>query len=242
MSEPLVVVTAVAPESRAVLRTLRQPTRLRLPGFRAWRGTVDNRPVIVMQSGIGPERARAALTALSEPCAFVVSAGFAGALVDGVAAGDVVLPETIVWWSGAELARYTVPTGPWQSARAAMPQRLATRTVHGPLLSSATVLASVTDKRDAARRFGAAAVEMEVAGLLEVALQRNVGVLALRTILDAADVSLEGLPANLDSSWAARARLIGMPHVWSRVAALTRQVSVASTALADATNAALRAI
>lgn len=242
MSEALVVVTAVAPESRAVLRALRQPTRVRLHGFRAWRGTVDSRPVIVMQSGIGPERARRALTALSDPCALVVSAGFAGALVGEVGAGDVVLPETIVWRSGAMLARYAIPTGPWQSARAALPTRLASRTVYGPLLSSPTVLASVADKRDAARRFRAVAVEMEVAGLLEVARQRNVGVLALRTILDAADVSLEGLPANLDTSWAARARLIGMPHVWSRVAALARQVSVASGALADATDAVLRAL
>jgi len=242
MSDALAVVTAVAPETRAVLRALQRPARIDLPGFRAWHGTVGGRAVTLVQSGIGPERAHAALTKLSAPFALVVSAGFAGALVAGAAPGDVVLPETIVWESHGERARYTVPTDSWRASRAALPPNVAMRAMFGAILSSSVVVASIDAKREAARRFGASAVEMEAAGLITAARQREVEVLVIRTILDTADVSLEGLPANLDSSWGARARLIGMPHVWPRVATLARQVPHAADALHEAVAAVLEAL
>ncbi len=242
MSAALVVVTAVAPETRAVLRCLARPTRIELPGFRAWRGTAGARSVTLVQSGIGPERARTALTALSGSYAMVISAGFAGALVDDAAPGDVVLPERVVWKAAAENASYTVPVAAWRASYAALPPRVAARALRGTMLSSAVVIASIAAKREAATCFRAFAVEMEAAGLIAAAREREVGVLAVRSILDTADVSLEGLPANLDSSWAARARLIGMPHVWPRVAAVARHVPHAAHALAEAVGAVLRAV
>lgn len=242
MSDAVAVVTAVAPETRAVLRALERPARIDLPGFRAWHGTVGARSVALVQSGVGPERAHAALTQLSASFALVISAGFAGALVAGAALGDVVLPETIVWESHGAHARYVVPTETWRASRAALPPGIAMRAMFGTILSSSAVVASIAAKREAAERFGASAVEMEAAGLITAARRREVDVLVVRTILDAADVSLEGLPANLDSSWGARARLVGMPHVWPRVATLARQVPHAATALHEAVATILRAI
>jgi nucleoside phosphorylase len=242
MSDALAVVTAVAPETRAVLRALTRPARMELAGFRAWRGTVGARSVMLVQGGIGPERACAALTALSTSPALVISAGFAGALVDGAAAGDVALPESIVWEAHGEHARYTVPTDSWQASRAALPSNVEARALFGVMLSSAAVVASIAAKREAATTFGASTVEMEAAGLIRAARRREVEVLVVRTILDTADVSLEGLPANLDSSWGARAQLIGMPHLWPRVAALARQVPHAANALHEAVVRVLRAI
>lgn len=242
MSDALVVVTAVAPETRAVLRALQRPARIELPGFRAWHGTVSGRSVTLVQSGIGPDRARTALTALSTSPALVVSAGFAGALVDGAAPGDVVLPESIVWESRGEQAHYRVPVKPWQTSRAALPPNVEARALFGAILSSPVVVASIAAKREAATTFGASAVEMEAVGLVAAARERAVEVLVVRTILDTADVSLEGLPANLDSSWGARARLVGMPHVWPRVAALARQVPFAANALRVAVTAVLQAV
>lgn len=242
MSDRIAVVTAVGPETRAALQALRRPTRIPLPGFRAWQGNVGGRPATLVQSGIGAERARAALEALGGAFGLVVSAGFAGALVAGAAPGDVVLPGRVVWQVGTHIEQYDVPVAAWKAARAALPARYAARTLQGPLLSSRTIVASVAGKREAALATGAVAVEMEAAGLIVVARERNVGFLTLRTVLDAADVSLEGLPPDLDSSWSARARLVGMPAAWPRVLALTRQIPRAAQSLADALAAALPAL
>jgi adenosylhomocysteine nucleosidase len=237
-----VVVTAVAPETRAVLAALRRPTRIALPGFRAWTAEAGPKAVTLVQSGIGPARAHAALSAVGTPHDLVLSIGFAGALVPGVEPGDVVLPATIVWEMGSTLARYDVPVVPWSAARAAVPRHLAAGLRDGPVLSSPEVLASVADKRGAAERSGATAVEMEAAALIGVARERGVEVLVLRTILDAADVSLEGLPPDLDASWRARARLVARPDLWSRVIALARHVPRATRNLTEATAAVFAAI
>jgi nucleoside phosphorylase len=224
-----VVVTAVAAETRAVLAALRRVQRFPVPKLRAWEGEAGGRAVRVVQAGVGWERAGVALRALPSPWAIVVSVGFAGALIDGVATGDVVLPTTIVSEHPSGVERYAVPTALWESARAGVPADQEPRALHGLLLSSPTVVASPGDKRAAAARTGAVAVEMEAAGLIAAA--GGVDVLALRVILDGADLSLAGLPPDLDSSWRARAQLIGRPAAWATVVTLARQIPAASRAL-----------
>jgi len=234
---PLVVVTAVAAETRAVLAALRQVRRLTVPKRRAWQAEIAGRTVQVVQAGVGWERAGAALQAMPGPHGVVLSVGFAGALVPGPMAGDVVLPTTIVWENAAGCERYPVPTDAWESARTQLPVDDARRALHGPLLSSATIVASTVDKRDAASRTGAVAVEMEAAGLIAAA--RGADVVALRVILDGAEVSLEGLPPDLDSSWRARAQLLGRPGAWATVVALARQIPTVSRVLTRVVGAVL---
>ncbi len=228
---PLVIVTAVAAETRAVLAALRRARRFPIAGWRAWEADAEGRPIRLIQAGIGRERAGRALNVVLSPPALVISVGFAGALVPDTAPGDVVLPTTVLWEEVSGLRQYGIPTGAWGAAKAHIPDDLGTRVLHGALLSSATVIASTADKQAAAERTGAVAVEMEAAGLISVAEERGVGVLALRVILDTADVSVEGLPPNLDSSWRARAQLAGRPRSWPTVVGLMRQIPTASRAL-----------
>ena len=237
---PLIVVTAVATETRAVLAALRRVRRFTLPRLRAWQGEAAGRAVHVVQAGVGWERAGAALRAFPPSRTIVVSVGFAGGLVDGAGAGEVVLPTTIVSEHPSGLERYTVPAAVWESARAHLPAGDARRALHGPLLSSPTILASTVDKRAAAARTGAVAVEMEAAGLIAAA--GGADVLALRVILDGADVSLSGLPPDLDSSWRARAQLLGRPAAWATVVALARQIPAAGRVLTRALATVLPAL
>jgi hypothetical protein len=103
-------------------------------------------------------------------------------------------------------------------------------------------LAAVAAKRRAAERHAAVAVEMEAAALAAHAVERGVAFLALRAILDPADLSLEGLPPGLTASWAARARLVTMPGVWPLLATLRRHVAVATTALTRGARVVLPAL
>jgi nucleoside phosphorylase len=182
------------------------------------------------------------LSALTIPHDLVVSIGFAGALVGEAAPGDIVLPDMVVWDDDGKQQRYAVPVGAWQTAKARLPASLSNRALQGPLLSSPTVVASPEAKRAAALRSGAVAVEMEAAALITVARRRGIEVLVLRAILDGLDVSLEQLPADLDSSWWARAQLVGRPAAWPGVLALTRHIPHVARTLTQATAAVLSAL
>ena len=238
----MVVVTAVRAETRAVLAALTRPTRISIRGMRGWKGQAGNRSVTLLQAGVGPARARAALEALTAPYDLVVSIGFAGALVTGASPGDVVLPDTVVWEEAVGLHRYAVPVGTWHTAKRQLPADLATRALHGPLLSSPVVVATPAAKHAAAMRLGAVAVEMEAAALVTVACERGADVLILRAILDSVDVSLEDLPPDLDSSWRARAQLMGRPRAWPGVLSLAYRIPHVARALTRATAAVLPAL
>jgi len=177
-----------------------------------------------VQSGIGPARARAALAALDTRHGRILSVGFAGALAAESQPGDVVLPTAVVWEEATGLARYPVPRAFRGMVAERIPPRLAARLLAGTLLSSPVVVASVAEKRAAALRCDAVAVEMEAAAVIAYAAERGADVLPLRVILDTADVSLVGLPPDLDASWRARARLAARPALWGRALALARHV------------------
>ncbi len=235
----LLVVTAVRAETRAVLTTLRGVARRSHVELPRWEGRSGARAVSLLQTGIGPHKARAALAAVDEHPILVVSVGFAGALVGGAAPGDVVLPEVVAWDDGTTTRRYRVPSDAWRAAKAALSEAPALRMLTGELFSSPEIVATPAAKRALAARTGTVAVEMESAGLIDVARERGVGFLALRVILDPVDTSLEDVPPDLDSSWRARAKLAVRPTAWPAVLAIARHLPRASEALRNAVGAVL---
>jgi nucleoside phosphorylase len=172
----------------------------------------------------------------------VMSVGFAGGLAPASRPGDVVLPTTVVWEEATGIVSYTVPAAIRGAVHARIPPRFATRVLRGPLLSSPTIVASTEEKRAAGLRCNAVAVEMEAAALIALASERGADVMPLRVILDTADVSLAGLPPNLDSSWRARAQLMARPATWARVLSLARTIPHAASVLSQTLAAVLPGI
>ncbi len=230
----MLAITAVKAETRAVLTTLSRPTRTNVRGFPAWEGRAGSRIVTLVQSGIGPARAAAALAAVPAPHGLVVSLGLAGALAAGLAPGDIVLPAAIVWEAPTGTERHPVCVEAWSRAHTSLVADPNLRIHTGALLSSPVVVASPERKRAAATRTGAIAVEMESAALVDGARERGIPFLGLRVILDDVDLSLESLPTDLDSSWAARARLVTRPAAWPIVARLAREIPPATRVLTRA--------
>jgi adenosylhomocysteine nucleosidase len=231
----ILIVTAVRAETRAVLRALSRVVRVRHGGpLRRWDGRAGERPVTIVESGIGPVRAATVLRATIAATDLVISTGFAGALVGDGAPGDLLVPPTIVWDREHDLDRYTVRTAIHETAERSLADGGLRRTMPGGLFSSPTVIASPAAKRATATRTGAVAVEMEAAGIVAVAREWDVPVLALRVLLDGADISLEHIPPDLDSSWKARAQLVTRPAAWPGVLTLARHVPGAARALSRA--------
>lgn len=238
----VLVVTAVRAETRAILAAVTHPTRRSIGGRPGWTGRAGDRTISLIQVGIGPEKARAALVAMDEPLGLVITVGFAGALVPDSSPGDIVLPELVLWEHDGERCRYEVPPDTHRTAAAQLSLPPASAMLRGSLFSSPAVVTTPAAKRALAARTGAVAVEMETGALIEVACERGAAVLALRVILDTVEVSLDGIPPDLETSWGARARLIVQPAAWIGVAAIARHLPRATRALTRAAAAVLPAV
>ncbi len=239
---PIALVTALRLESRAVLGALANPRRVRPSALPTWIGRAGAGEVVVVQGGVGPDAARMAAIALPTDAALIGSIGVVGALVPELEPGDVVVPDTIVWAGERDAERYAVApdliASMLEALRPALPR--APRT--GAMLSSPAVVAGVDAKRSAYDRHAAIAVEMEAAALAKHAARRGIPLFALRAVLDPADLSLEQLPPNLETSWTARARLATMPAVWPLLGALRRHAATAATSLTAALRVVLPAL
>jgi len=190
-SAPIVVFTALAWESAAVRAVLRQVKR-ETEGV--WHGSTGKRAVVVVTGGIGPRRTRRTLERFSDvPLAAVLSVGCAGALVPGLATGQLILaPEVRMLSAEARLDRFPTDLDLFAHARAAASQA-AVPSVEGALFTSARVLFTPEDKAEQGKMTGAIAVEMESGVHAAFAAARGLPFLALRVILDPVSMALPAL-------------------------------------------------
>jgi adenosylhomocysteine nucleosidase len=163
-------------------RTLRLRTRRRDGLFEAGDGT------LVAVSGMGRSAAVAAARALVDAGATaLVSWGLAGGLDPRLQAGAICLPSIVVSRDGATFATDLQ----WREIlTAAIGQRLFV--VSGKLLTSAAAIQDVAAKAAAFGETGAVAVDMESAGVAQIAALNRLPFVAVRAIVDTAGDTLPG--------------------------------------------------
>lgn len=203
-----------------------------VPGERArtWRGRLgDGTPCLVVETGVGPERAERAAAAAPPSDAFVVC-GCAGALVPGLRAGEVVVAEAVVPLDGAGRAGTPLPAHAGAVAAWGARHGMALRV--GPIASSAAVLGTLEAKR-AAGASGALVVEMESAPLAAAAAARRIPFVGLRVVLDEMGEALPLPPGEPHPARLARALAL-RPWLWPAAVRLARRARLAERRLAAA--------
>lgn len=171
----LLICTALGMEARAVRRGLsRSPVRVQL-----------------RRTGLGPRRATRAAATLPEFDALAVT-GFAGSLVSGLRAGDVLAAEEIRYGDRT----FACPSAPLLAGELA---RAGLRARTGSLLTSDRVVTGAR-RRELAEQ-GAHAVDMETGPLARSAAGRPVA--AVRVIVDTPAAPMLS-PATLRGALAAR--------------------------------------
>jgi adenosylhomocysteine nucleosidase len=137
-------------------------------------------------SGAGPEAAaRCAAALAAQGAAALISWGCAAALAPDLNPGDLVLPASIIGADGQ-----TLDTDPaWREGLAA---RLAPRLSvnQGKLLESRRIVAASAEKRALFAETGAVALDMESAAAARAARDRKLPFLAVRSIVDPADIDI----------------------------------------------------
>src|SRR5262245_28883719 len=231
----LAVFAALDFERRAVTDELRSVVPA---GRGAWRGvTVDGASCFVVQTGIGPRRARNMAEAAPRAGTYLVC-GCAGALTPSLLPGDLVVADRILPIDGhgtplGSMAAETAGLLAWASARGFSLQV-------GGVASSPIVLDSAAAKQTAARA-GALVVEMESSAVAAVARERSIPFVGIRVVLDVAG---QAVPAAFlrnggivdEESGRIRpgravARLAPRPWLWPTCARLARQQRLAERQL-----------
>jgi adenosylhomocysteine nucleosidase len=157
-----------------------------------WQGNLYSQEVVLLRSGIGPERATQAATWLVQHYTLqtVLSVGFAGGLQASLATGDAILPLRILpTGAGAETIPPYAPAGIIPNAglahHAAVAATQAGLTPHqGTLLSVTEIVSHAVAKQRLGEQFGAVAVDMESYSIGRVAAAYHLPFMVLRTIFD----------------------------------------------------------
>ena len=182
------LVFALSVEAGGLVDRLSGAIRTEGSGFVAREGGLDGRRIVIVESGVGRERAARATEAviLGHKPRWIVSAGFAGALDERLGRGDILMADAIVDPKDRQLAI----DFKLQSESAASSH------LHvGRLLTVDRVIRDPAQKRDLGKRHGALAVDMESMAVAEVCRSEKVRFLSVRVIVDAVD---QALPRDID--------------------------------------------
>jgi adenosylhomocysteine nucleosidase len=165
------------------------PARLGIVvGYRAEAECLTASGLRMACSGADAGRARAAAMRLrSEGVAGLVSFGLAGGLIAALAPGDLLLPEAVILPHGDSLAADPA----WRARLAAILERAGLHPRDTPIAASEHLVATPAAKAALVARSGAAAVDMESAGVAAVAAEAGLPFLVLRAVADRSD---QGVP------------------------------------------------
>jgi len=194
MAGHMAIITACAHEAVLVRRRLHVQQHTTGTAGRVWRGVLQQQEVVLLQCGMGPERAAQGVLWLGQHYQLVgvLSVGFAGGLQAELRAGEALLVTHIgVEGDRARPASRAVDGRIRPDARlshiAAMAVAQAAVVSHtGMLLSTSTVIAQAAAKQALGQQSGALAVDMESYSIGQMAAQRHIPFAVLRTIFDAA--------------------------------------------------------
>jgi len=172
----LVFVAADPREFTGVLTRAEQPRRAAIGVDWARTARLAGHEVMLVANGIGRERAAAAAGAGAEAFAAegIVSTGFCGALAPELGIGDIVAASSV------EGPRRQFRACPVSSAR--VPHRGVVRTIDH--------VAQTAEEKGQLRATGAAAVEMEAAGVAARAEERRLPFYCIRAVTDLAGETL----------------------------------------------------
>lgn len=135
---------------------------------------------LMLVSGTGPDRARAAARTLIENGASaLISWGFACGLQSGIRSGDIVIPGLVIASDGGIHST----DSPWRERLAArMSAHLSV--CSGALVESRRVMPDSRSKELLGRETGALASDMESASICAAAFEAGIPYLAVRAVLD----------------------------------------------------------
>ena len=183
--QPIGLIAAITQESDALLRCIQGWKPIALGSFRGQSFELCGQTCLLVTSGMGVRRAREAAQTLVEMVAprLLISFGIAGAVEADLGIGDVVMAEAVCRLEQGVIGS-PLPLEPWSApAREAIAQALARR---GARLWAGTAVTTAGSQVAAGQLGGMEhpILEMETAGIAQVAAEKGIPLRSLRAISD----------------------------------------------------------
>ncbi len=169
--ERIVICAALPVEIRSFCRRFgfSAPSRQRQIVLNRFNDRID---VTIVVSGIGRDRMARLLAATSgEPATCWISAGFSGALTDGLNVGDCVKSTQVITTNGEVI-------------HPSSPRWIDENEFSATLLCADEIVSSFEEKQALHNRYGATAIDMESAAVAQHALNRRESFVGIRMISD----------------------------------------------------------
>jgi adenosylhomocysteine nucleosidase len=188
----IAIISALGAELRPLKRSLDGVEALRLGSSSALRGRLAGLEVLLLATGVGPERAFEATSRLLDGCRvdLLLGIGFGGGLAPSLAAGDLVVAE--------EVQTPGPPLGSGPGGLRAAPDLLQKalaveaegyRLLSGRLLTVTRLLRTAAEKLELGSASGAAVADMESWGIARAAAGAGAPALFARAVVDEAAYS-----------------------------------------------------
>ena len=214
------------------------------PACRIYHGKLRGKPCVLVQTGIGKERAEKATSFVLEryPVTALISLGFAGALTPDLTIGDVVVCSTVHRASGFEKdearAEAYAADANLLALASSGPGDRRTRFFLGTSVTVPRLVSSSQRKQELSREFDAQIVDMESYWIAGVALTRRVPFIAIRSVSDTLKDDLRAVDHILDSEGSVRWKRVVPyfllhPHHLASVSAAFRNMQRARSSLTD---------
>ena len=191
--------------------------------------------VVLIVSGMGPQQARAAAQILVQQGATaLLSWGTAAALDPDLRSGTLFIPDTIIDSEG-----HTYSTDTQWKARLVTELSHSLRLANGNLITSFRIISTPQDKHELFKRHKCPALDMESAALAAVAQAESIPFLAIRAIVDTADMVLpNSVISALDNDGKPDivkliSGLLFQPQDWRALIRLTRSFHAAEKSLSS---------
>jgi adenosylhomocysteine nucleosidase len=183
------VLFALNIEAAGLYDLLSDARTAKLANFIEHTGYLKGKQVVIAETGVGPKAAGKAAADVIEfhKPRWLISAGFAGGLHDAIRPGHLLLVDNVASRSGESLAIGLSCDPEWLASA---------KGVHaGKLLTVDQIVRTESDKRKLAEEHAAIACDMETFAIADVCRQKQVSLMAVRTITDAVD---DTLPPEVD--------------------------------------------
>ena len=222
----IAITFALPAESSEFLRRLGNKSRADQNGIRTIRGTLDDREIGVLHTGVGEKvcRERVGKFLQDQEFEFLMSAGFAGALNDELRVGDLLLARN---FSTLDLDDR---------------QSFSSLPIHQADLLTLPALIDFSEERnEIARSTGAAAVDMETEFIARACAEYGIPLLSLRVITDTPTQPFPAPPSVLFDIQQQRTHiavlakfLLAHPRRMPRLIQFARRIALARSILANA--------
>lgn len=186
------LVAAMPQEIAPLLRRFKGYRKERASGFALYRFALPGADVVLIESGMGPahaQRATEALISAARP-GLILNFGLCGGVQPGLAVGELVLAERVLWLEQGRLTQEAQP----EPELVGVVGEACTSAGLQPKRGSFVTAAAIMNKKEVARSLGGGTahpvLEMETAAVLRAARLEGVPFLALRCVSDAHDEEL----------------------------------------------------